>query len=436
MSIDHAFHFGLTSHDRSHFTNQYSTPKESSNFQQKTRSFASTRGLEIETVATERIAYPQPIESEDLEYISNELNNISNFLRPRLVSIRVEDGKTLSHTAVLPFYLETQVNYHAVIENLAKRLDRIHGLSLFEVFEKITEPSTDDEEQEIRNTQIKYYIDSLLIISRITRDGIGEDLGMFGKLLPDIQIRDPNSKNNAEVTQLDGIFIPKGITYPNNTSVLDREMFVRSYAKKDPNFAESVPPILRFPILEIKTNFRPRWTFASLSRQIPPYVMREVTTRVGRSTVYAELALAPTAIIVARLRSLGPNYIYHFYPDKDFYGKWQRDVWEKLENLWSANMKSLEAENLELAKTFSDEADDLIKLFPFLGWEAARLEQKDAEEQTSKVRIQIPDKVRQPKIRGLKIGQPINLADSKPESKYSQARAKKKIVKIIPDRLF
>ena len=182
-------HLGLSSPSEHNFYNQYSTPDNLLPLQSKTRAFASTLGLTIETIATKTIAEGGLKERPNLDLVSAGLYEIIRFLKPKIALEKPPQGKTLSHQAVLPHYLRTCEEKYNLIANLTVALDEIHGLKLHEMFGKLTGSSQEEQEdQSVKDTSLKYFLDGLLIMARLTKDGIGENLDVFGRLVPNLEI--------------------------------------------------------------------------------------------------------------------------------------------------------------------------------------------------------------------------------------------------------
>lgn len=344
-----------------YFQNRYETPDNNKHFQQQTRSFASTRGLEIEACAVRTIINHPQLSVEEYSELSESIDQISIPLKRNLLSIEVPDGKTLAHSAVLPFYLKAFIKQKESVESLAETVDQYFGLKLSDILGEISKRSNNKETMEVRRSEIKYFLDALLIMSRLLRDGIGQDLSIFGQLIPNVQIRNLDGDGKKQVTQLDGVFVPTVAPLGDLSDTLEREKLIRSFAKVENNFPPSVPPIIRLPFLEIKANFRPRWTFGRLPQHVTPYIMKEVTDRLALSIVDANLVIAPPTIVVVRLRSLGPNYVYHFHPTASFYEAWRDDI----------------LIGLQIHKNNSELTDKLANLLPFIEWEGARLRSRE-----------------------------------------------------------
>lgn len=188
-----------------------------------------------------------------------------------------------------------------------------------------------EDNQFVNSSKIKYFLDTLIIISKLNLYGIGEDFKHLGRLIPDVHLR--NSENfNKESTQLDGVFVPPGILVPDISDSQARENFIRSLANKDPNYPIGAPPILRIPaFLEIKAQFRPRQTAGNLTQHIPPYQVTQMTDRLATALIDANIAVMPRAIVFLRLRSLGPFYVNTLYLNSGFYWTWEDHLSKKLE---------------------------------------------------------------------------------------------------------
>ena len=322
-------HFGTKGGDRV-FRGAYVTPPEFSLDQQVTRTYTGVLGQIIEDAATRAIMNPVVISEEKRDKFKGHLDDVVNYLRPKILAITMPDDKTLSHSAVLPYYIETFRHKSESIDFLSYNIDSHLGLYMQQMYDDLLANKSEDN-QFVNSSKIKYFLDTLIIISKLNLYGIGEDFKHFGQLVPDVHLR--NGENlNKESTQLDGVFIPPGITVPNISDPGARESFIRSLANKDVNYPIGAPPILRIPaFLEVKAQFRPRQTARNLTQHIPPYQVTQMTDRLATALIDANIAVMPRAIVFLRLRSLGPFYVNTLYLNSGFYWTWEEHLLKKFE---------------------------------------------------------------------------------------------------------
>jgi hypothetical protein len=196
-------------------------------------------------------------------------------------------------------------------------------------------------------------------------------------------------------------------------------------AQINPDYPESVPPVLTLPILEIKVNFRPRWSSGTLSQHVPPYYLREITDHIGKATTRGNLFLAPRVIIFARLRSLGPNFIYHFYPDSRFYAKWAQDILDRLEAINELPSSTKES----FIQANNEYLDNLVNLFAALSSQEAYLAANEEAKRSGFLPLSPGLEAKQRKLRGLesKLTRPVKKT---PEVKPLRKKPRK--IKKVP----
>ncbi len=317
--------FSLPRKDQS-FLIRYSTPYENVGDHMEARSMASTFGQIIETVAAGIITEPIKLGERRRSKLKSDLNSITKPLTDQVKSVHVTDGKTLSRAQVLPFYTNIFETHCKEIDRLTSEMDKVHGINLSEKLAELRQPPAPEMDQLTFRTRMNYFIDGLIILSKLTLDGIGENLKPFGNLVPDIKLREKDN-GNSQVTQFDGLFLSKKIEVPYLESPSEREEFIRSLAVKSPEYPYNTPPVLEVPaFLEIKSHFRPRWSIGNLSQHIPPYYMRQIMQHIGKAFTEADLAIAPRSIIYLRLRSLAPNSIAIEYTGLEFYRRWREAI--------------------------------------------------------------------------------------------------------------
>lgn len=322
------------------FSNQYTSPASEIAGQIEARSDTGAYGQIIEDVALSVIARPEKLSIYHRQRLSEDLQSIIVPLYQAVRSISVPEGKTLSRESVIPLYTKIFDTKRKEIDELIEIVDFIFLYSttrLHSKFGEIEEAALTQSEKTI-NTRKCYFLDTLLILSKLTLNGIGEKLDIFGNVIRDIPIREPNN-GKVQVTQLDGVFLPKGLRIPMLPTGISREEFIRDLARKDGHLPQEAPQILKIPaLLEVKSLFRPRWTIDNLS-SIPPYQMREVMQRLGEAYAFGKLAIVPQAIIYLRLRSLANNSIDIFYPNISFYRKWRDAIGERMMEIARENVK-------------------------------------------------------------------------------------------------
>jgi hypothetical protein len=313
------------------FPYQYTPLEEDRKWQEEARGLASSLGQTIEDIACRAISKKPDVIIKD--FVRNRsrvcLDSIVRPLASKVRSAPIDGHRTISRADVIPFYMEAFEERADELKTLASVADEIQGTDLSAKLKALKEEYHPEAENRAAKAKISYLIDGIAIITRLTLDGIGEDLPrMFGDFLPDVKFRDRNNWN-TDVTQFDGIFLPKG---PKPIMELDgsleREIYLLDVAVPDhPDYPPETPPVLNVPgLLEIKTLFRPRWTAGKLSTNIPPHELREITQRLGDAYTFSEIAIVPQAIIFLRLRSLAPNVINIFHPNLSFYAPWRDAV--------------------------------------------------------------------------------------------------------------
>ena len=338
--------FGLRKNGKE-FVYQYVSPSESSQEQAEARSVATTLGQEMEVVAAKAIATPYDIIQNQRELITESLHLIADPIRSqskmvyeRYKSIR----KTFPRSEVIPFYKQVFETQGRPLYELALSMDRIHETHFIDRLETISSEHREFPDNVFTQTKICYLIDGLIIAARLTRDGVGEDLRIFGNLIPDIKIRSA-ANGNQQITQFDGLFLPKRYDKPQDgTSASEREQLIRGFAQHDHRYPDYTPPILQIPgVLEIKTLFRPRWEVGTLSRKITDYHLRTLTQQLGSVFSEGGIAIMPQNIIFLRLRSLGPHSIIIQPMNLEFYHRWMDSMVENFGSIPSIQDAAKEA---------------------------------------------------------------------------------------------
>jgi hypothetical protein len=315
------------------FATPYASPSESKYEHEMARTYAGTIGKKIEAVAASVISKQPKLTKQSREVSESELNTLTTELSARVRSTKPIEGKTLAHSAILPHYIDVLSRRPNALQRLAELVDEIHEIPFFtEELAKITKHDLTSEEWTDSKVKARYFMDGLIIAAKLTLTGIGYDLGIFGKFIPDVHLREPDN-GNSPIAQFDGIFLPPKTRVPKLENTLDKERFIKSLGGKQ-GLAEGFfdPCILRVPaVLEIKTLFRPRHLINHLSSRIPPYQFRETLQKLGLSLAYSGIAVAPERVVFLRLRSLGPNLINIAYLNTAFYEGWLNDIAKRYE---------------------------------------------------------------------------------------------------------
>ncbi len=380
MSNEQDFTFGLEA-SRYRFPGKIYRPSSENGdsiIESTSRTFSSVLGQITEAAAVAEMRQRTELDPDIYQDFEHNYNKIFTTLLSNVRTVVMPEGKTLAHRAVLPHYLEVFDTQSDEIAKLTEYVDYVYNRSQRSVLEHITQPASTDIGNEIKKWERKYFLDTLLILSRLALKGVGENFNNFGQLMADVPLRDTE---NVEVTQLDAVFVSKKVKFSGSETAEEREQLFRSIARKCTSSYDHpfIPPIAnKFVLLEAKTLYRARWSIGNLPQEIPPFLMQEITERIGKACVNAHIGLVPRAIIYLRMRSLAPNTIHIIYPDRFFYSKWQDAVNKRLDILGEPSVNDEESEKQQR---------NLLTMFHFLGSVIQNFEEKEKARHIKRINI-------------------------------------------------